>query len=231
MASLAQQHPVARVTAVAGRAARLEELGLNGPLVERQASLGQRQVDGSGRFHCAVKVVGSRRDLIGQGAEDALDLMLLGELQLAPPVVEFDDLQRLNEEGLPAGRDVVRDPGHQVAAIGTHRNHVAALAHGDDRILDRLGDVRARQQPAKPLEQPLVGLLQLAPDLGQPLRGGVEDLSARPDGAREIRLQPAELRDRESELGEPRVALGPVRKREEGSGQRTCRLHRVERLA
>src|SRR3972149_7829511 len=70
-----------------------------------------------------------------EAAQDALDLPLLLDLQLAPGVGEVDDGEGLDEDGSAALGDVVDDAAHLAAKVGLDWHHVAAVAQGDDGLL------------------------------------------------------------------------------------------------
>ena len=75
-------------------------------------------------------------DAGGEVAQDALDLALLLELELAPAVAHLDDLQGLQEDGGAGGGDVVDDAGELGAHLRLDGDDVAAVAEGDDRLLE-----------------------------------------------------------------------------------------------
>ena len=84
---------------------------------------------------------GLRADCRAERAKDAFDFALLLALGLAQAIAEFDDGQRLDEQGGAGGGDVVDDGGHLAAQFGLDRDDVASVALGDQRLLgDALGD-------------------------------------------------------------------------------------------
>ena len=145
--------------------------------VERQTRLGHGQVDRGGRLDRARDLLGSRADLVAERVEDAVDLVLLVELALAPAVVQLDDLERLDEERLTAGRRVVDDAWQLSSGVRAHRHDVAAVARGDDRVLEHRRVLAAADERVQPLHQPAVGDPHVAPDPAQFGAGGVQHVA------------------------------------------------------
>ena len=77
-----------------------------------------------------------RRQLV----EDALLFGLGLELRLAPGVAQLDDDERLDEQRLAAARLIVDDALDAALGVGPDRHDVAAVAQGDDRLLQRARD-------------------------------------------------------------------------------------------
>ena len=86
------------------------------------ARLGEDQVEVAQRLDRAHDRAGIGRDQPGQGREDAVDLLLLGELRLAPAVVQVDHGQRLDEEGGAAAGLVVDQAGDASLELGSQRD-------------------------------------------------------------------------------------------------------------
>ena len=63
-------------------------------------------------------------------------LLALGGLRLAPGVAQLDRDERLDEQGLAAARGVVDDALDPAPRIGLDRDDVAAVAQGDQRLLE-----------------------------------------------------------------------------------------------
>ncbi len=135
--------PQHRVTCCARNA---HELGRVGPLVVGERRFGARQVERRQAQHGA----GERLPLLADGAaertQDALDLVLFFGLQRAPAIAHLDHGQRLDEQGGAARRLVVHDGRYLAAGVGADRNHVAAGALGDDRVLDGVAELRGGHQ-------------------------------------------------------------------------------------
>jgi len=69
------------------------------------------------------------------------------QLQLAHGVVLLDDLKRLDKQGGAAGRLVVDDAVDLALGVGADGDNVAALALGDQRLLQIGLELGAVHQP------------------------------------------------------------------------------------
>ena len=114
------------------------------------------------RRPCGVRILGPSQDHIelgqdldrppdrlccigdesGEREQDALDLALLGQLQLAIAIVQLNRRQRLDERGGATGRLVVHQAGDAPLGVGAHRDHKAPIALRDVRFLQIVGIVR-----------------------------------------------------------------------------------------
>ena len=73
----------------------------------------------------------------GQGVQNLLDLLLFVGLELTDVIIQLDDAHRLDEERR-ARRTLVVDHARKARLIlGLHRETVATIAHGDDRVLQQ----------------------------------------------------------------------------------------------
>ena len=88
---------------------------------------------------------GRPRNAIGQRQQDAADLLRLLLLERDDVVVDLDGAQRLEEQARAAGRAAVHDARNRGSMLGAHDQHVAAVAIGDDLLLQILRRVRAAQ--------------------------------------------------------------------------------------
>ena len=98
--------------------------------------LGEGQVDLRQRLDVDADGEGGPPDEGAEPLEDALDLALLVGLGLSPVVAEVDRRHWLDEDGRAARRDVVDDALHLAAGLDLDGNDVAAVAQGDDGLLD-----------------------------------------------------------------------------------------------
>src|SRR4029078_2628884 len=87
-----------------------------------------------------------RRELV----EDPLDLLPLGDLRLAPGAPELDGHERLHQKSGAAAARVVDDALDPRPRLGLHRDHVAAVAERDDRVLARTAPLRADERVYAP---------------------------------------------------------------------------------
>ena len=73
----------------------------------------------------------------GQGIQDLLDLLLFVGLELTDVIIQLDDAHRLDEERR-SRRTLVVDHAREARLIlRLHRETVATIAHGDDRVLQQ----------------------------------------------------------------------------------------------
>ena len=91
-----------------------------------------------------LSLVGDVGRQFGQQAED---LLLLGQAQLAQGIVQIDDVQRLDKERDAAAGAIVHDALHASLAIRAHGDDKAPLAPGDERLLEIGRDLRRRKHP------------------------------------------------------------------------------------
>ena len=136
------------------------------PWPRRQAGLGEGEVELGERVDRRRDGVGGASDAGAEAAQDALDLALLFDLELAPGVAQLDDRQGLEEDGGAAGRHVVDDAGDLAAHVGLDRDDVTAVAQGDDRLLGDLRGRSARRGCAGAGGQAVVGDADLAAEVG-----------------------------------------------------------------
>ena len=137
--------------------------------------------------------------------EDELDLLLLLDLQLAPFVVQPDNGERFNEDGLAAAGLIVNDARDLRLVFYLDRQAVAAVPHGHDGILQIAAVFK---QQGIQLGMDAVGNgPQLTPDFGQARTGLVSDLFL----AQDIGLQQLAEKRKRCQTGETgRKAVGLV---------------------
>lgn len=133
----------------------------------REARLGEGEVEVAED----AAVLGERPavlvDLGGQVAQDALDLLLLGERQLLDVVVELDDGHRLDEERRARGRLVVDDAREARAVLLLDGDDVALVAHGDDGVLEEFLVLGIVEDARDALLDVRLGGVELAADAPQ----------------------------------------------------------------
>ena len=144
----------------------------------RIARLGEGQIDLRQRLDGAHDAAGLLAHQPRQRRQDAPDFLRFGQLQLAPGVVQVHRGQRLDEERGARGRLVVHQAADAVLEVGLERDHVAPIALGDDRLLQVGAVLRIGDDALELLQQAVVGQPQVAPDVGQLVRGRVEHLAA-----------------------------------------------------
>jgi hypothetical protein len=158
-----------------------------------------------------------RRQLV----EDPLDLLLLRGLRLAPGVAELDRDHRLDEQRRAAAGRVVDDALDPGPRLGLDRDHVAAVAERDDRLLERAAQLRAHER-VEPPPQPVVRDTNRRPQPAEARRRGVEQLADRVEAAGERRADGRQRMELAGERVEQRPAVVGDRRLEAGG--------RVERV-
>ena len=92
--------------------------------------------------------------MVGESGQDALDFLLLSGLKFAPAVVQFDGGHRLDIESRSATGLIVDKAAHILAVASLHRNDIAPIAHGDNRLLKGTGVGGRRDQVLEFLLEP-----------------------------------------------------------------------------
>ena len=92
----------------------------------------------------------------GQLRQNPLDFLLLLQFQFTQCVVGINSGHGLDEKGRSAGRNVMYQTRHIVAALGFHGYHIPSVPDGDNRFPEELGIGRRRNN-----------LLQAVPNLGR----------------------------------------------------------------
>ena len=133
-------------------------------------------------------------DVARELGQDARDLVALLALELAQPVRQLDDRERLDEQRLPGVAGVVHDPRHGAARAGAHGDHGPPAALGDEVLLQVRLQIGIRRQRAQPIAR-------------APPRGG--EL-----GAQRLELRRGRVLDaRRIELERPLELIGDARQR------------------
>ena len=151
---------VGRLDGAAAPAARERAAG------EREVELGQH-LDGRGHVGCRGA------DLARQLGQDARDLVALVALELAQPVGQLDDRERLDEQRLARVARVVDDARHGAARARAHGDHGPPAALGHEILLQVRA--QARGQLPQSLGGPLARDRVLASQRTQLRRGAVAD--------------------------------------------------------
>ena len=181
------------VWAVVGELAGAERLAQS-TLGEGEVDLGE-DVDGGG------DVGGAFAHGFGEIAQDALHLSPLLQAELAPLVAHLDDLKRLQEDGGAGGGDVVDDSRYLGAHLRLDGDDVAAIAQGDDRLLEGAAVGARADELLQAMGEAVVGLADVAAELGEDGRGVVHDLRTLVNGAADAALDLSEVDDAFGDLG------------------------------
>ena len=159
--------------------ARFDRLGAGRAHLAGELRLGRpRSRTGQGGERLAQRP-GVRADERGQLVEDPLDLLLLGELRLAPGVAELDDDERLDEQRLAAPRRVVDDALDAALRVGADGHDVAAVAQRDDRLLERAAELAELTSVSRRRFSRSKATRTARAQAAEARRGGVEQLARR----------------------------------------------------
>ena len=101
----------------------------------RQPHARPQEVGRGQRILACPERVDPAPDEVRQGAQHAPDLGALAGRELGQRVVERAHLERLDEQGRPARRNVVDQPLRTLEAVGPHGDHEAVAPLGDERAL------------------------------------------------------------------------------------------------
>ena len=126
--------------------------------------LSKREVELRKNLHVAVDVGTFVGDKIREFGEDAPDFLFFLQLQFSHVVVLLDHGQRFDKECRAARRLVVNDSLDLPFVFRAHWNNVAALALGDNRLLQIGDDVTALHKPVQGAEESVLGHPQLGAD-------------------------------------------------------------------
>jgi hypothetical protein len=189
----------------------LGDLGAAAVHVGRERGLGGPQVEPRERAERLAQRVRVGRHERRQLVEDAGHLLALGDLRLSPGVPELDGHERLDEQGLTAPRGVVDDALDPGPCLGLDRDHVAAVAQRDDRLLERTAEFGTDQR-VEPAAEPVVGDPDGRPKSAEAGRGRVQEFTDRVEASGERRARVGaqvapEPRRTDGVVGERRGAL------------------------
>ena len=130
------------------------------------------------------KSAGAAPERVGQREQDAADFLGFLLLERDDVVVDLDRAERLEEQARAAAGAAVHDARNRRPVLGADDEHVAAVAIGDDLLLQVLRRVLAAQvrleraaQPRPLLAQAIAQALQLRAGIVDDFAGGI-DLAA-----------------------------------------------------
>ncbi len=135
--------------------------GTHGTEAASITSLCQSEVQPGERGNRREKLRCGCGHLARQRAQDALDLIRLPALHLAPAVACVNRAQRFNKQCLAASRGIMNNPRNPGPKVRFHRNDVPALAESDYRLLDGLSVGTRSQYGAQQLLQAVVSAAEL----------------------------------------------------------------------
>src|SRR4051812_43498118 len=167
---------------------------------ERKARLGHRQIDSRDCFDRLADFVRARSCLIAERVEDAVDLVLLVELPFSPPVIQFDNLERLHEERLTTRGCIVHNTLQLSSRVRTDRDDIAAVPGSDDRVLEDGGVLAAADKRIEALHEPAVRYSNVSPDTAELGTRGIEYIPARTNRAVDVDFEIRQLGDVIDEL-------------------------------
>ena len=153
--------------------------------------LGKNEVEAHEHVKVARDVLPVRGALGRELGEDALDLRLFTCAQLPQLVVCLHGGHRLDEQRRAGGRHVVHEAGHGALVLRLDRHHVALGAHGDDRLLQRLGIARRGDDLLQRIVHARARGADQPADGRQLARRAVGDLVLAGDGGEDLLLQKA----------------------------------------
>ncbi len=169
-----------------------------------------QHVELGGRLDRPVQLYRAAPEGVGQGKQDPPDLLLLLLFDRDDVVVDLDGAERLEEETGAARRGAVHDAGNRRAVLGPHDQHEAAVALGDDLILQVLRRLAAAQVRLERAAQPRSLLAQAVAQRPERRAGIVDDVARRVDGLADPGRLGPERRGRRRRLVEEREPARPA---------------------
>ena len=177
----------------------------------REPRLGLHDIQLGGGFQRPLEIDRPAAERVGQREEDPMDLGGLLLFEGNDVVVDLDRAERLEKQAGAARRAAVDDAGNRGPVLGAHDEHVAAVAVGDDLVLQVAGGVAAAQVRLERCPQPRALLSQAVADGPELTARVVVDLAARIDLVADVSHFGLERRGRVHERREERVAArGPL---------------------
>ena len=152
------------------------DLGCDAVPRARQLGAREGEVDQGERLDRCDEIVGLAADDARELDQDALHLVALVPLELALLVRQLDELERLDEDRLPASRAVVHDPAHGAARRGLDGQHGPAVALGHELLLQVRCELGRRGELAQALGGAPAHAHELAAERLQARRGRVAQL-------------------------------------------------------
>ena len=178
-----------RMAGAPERDAALREHGGGAVEPVGQLRLGEDEVEPDEHVEIEGDVLAVRGAVGGELHEDALDLGLLLRAQFAQLVVRLDGGHRLDEERGAGAGHVVHEAGDAALVLGLDGNDIALGAHGDNRLLQRLGVARRGDDLLQRVVHPCARGADQAADGGELRRRGVRNLVLAHDGAGDLVLE------------------------------------------
>ncbi len=129
---------------------------------------------------------GASAERVGQRQQNPADLLGFLLLERDDVVVDLDRAERLEKQARAAARAAVDDARNRGAVLGADDQHVAAVAVGDDLLLQVLRGVLAAQVRFERPAQPRPLLAQPIADASQLRARVVHHLAARVDLAADV---------------------------------------------
>ena len=195
-----------------------------------QLRLGRPEVEQGHRLQSLPQERAVGRHQCRELVEDAADLLVDRRLGLAPGIAQLHDDERLHEQRLAAARGVVDDALHLAAGLGPDRDHVASIAQGDDRLLQRPAQLGAHEA-VQPAPQAVVGDPHGAPQPAQPRRRGVQELADRVEAAPQRAAQGRQRVEAAAKVPQERPPfLGQGGRKPRGGLERLHDLHELLRV-
>ena len=145
-----------------------------------------QHVEFGGGVDRPLEILGAAAERVAQRQQDAPHFFVLLLLERDDVVVDFDGAERLEIEAGAAARAAMNDAGNRGPVLGANDQHVAAMAIGDDLLLEVFRGVLAAQVRLERAAQPRALPPQAVADAAQLRRGIVHDLARRVDLAADV---------------------------------------------
>ena len=157
--------------------------------LDGELGLADGEIDDAELIHVALEGVIFTGTFLGEALEDLVDLMALILLKLVHLVVHRHELGRLHIDRRTAGGLVVNDTRHAALVLHLDRDNEAVAAHGDDLILQSVGEAAALRKLIHATADGLGHARQLLADATKLGGGAVEHVAVLANGAVDARTQ------------------------------------------
>ena len=161
----------------------------DGGHLDGELGLADGEIDDAELIHVALEGVVFTGTFLREALEDLVDLMALILLELVHLVVHRHELGRLHVDRRAAGRLVVNDARHAALVLHLDRDDKTVAAHGDDLILQGVGEAAALRELIHATADGLGHTRQLLADATKLDGGAVEHVAVLANGAVDARAQ------------------------------------------
>ena len=167
----------------------IADSGHEGPLLNGQTGLGQQQIDLQHGIIAVAELRLQRAHLRRESGQDAGDLLLFLRTQLHDAGVGLDHSGRLYKDGSAGGGNVVDDAADLAAILSTYRHDITTVTQRNHSVLQKFIGGGVFDDGIQFGADGILGLADLAAQVGQRGAGGVGHFFRRDDAVGNLALQ------------------------------------------